>query len=156
MQSALNFNCLEFSHINPVFGQSCWLETGFFRSGIDVTTQAKNNLPDITDPIDCSNLEESGQDKKKHQDSRHDYSGSGLGEHECVDKDKDDDQIDDRTVRNTPHDIMREVVFERLLYTKSLVDAQVCGLRVCFVGKTENEPTIGEQIALRLRRSPFE
>ena len=91
VKSVLSFNCLEFSRINLVLGKSCGSETCFFRPGIDVTTQAKNNLSDITDPIDCGNLEESGQNKKQHQDSSHDYSGSGLGEHEGVDKENNYD-----------------------------------------------------------------
>lgn len=103
------------NRINPVLGQSYGSETCFFRPGIDVTTQAKNNLSDITDPIDRGNLEENGQNKKQHQDSRHYYSGSGLGEHEGIDKEKDYDQVDDRAVRNTSHDFMREVSFKELL-----------------------------------------
>ena len=84
---------------------SCW-----DISKHDVTTQAKNNLSDITDPIDRGNLEENGKNKKQHQDSRHDYSSSGFCEHEGIDKEKDYDQVDNGTIRNTPHDLTFEFV----------------------------------------------
>jgi hypothetical protein len=100
-------------------------EACFFHLRIDVTTQTQNNLSDITDPVDGGNFEENRQEKKQHQDSRHDYSGSGFGEHERIDKEKDDDQIDNRTVRNFSHDFMSGIIFVGLLYTNTLNDALV-------------------------------